>query len=387
MAMDNYKDVRKMLAPRRDIKASAEFRHKIEKSIHSSRRKPFDNRWLLAGLGLGAIASILLFLMIPNGVSAKETLRAALSALRKSEAIDMIVEIRTDIRETFEYIFPKEGFIKHEIKLIRSDSTTYWYINKGFRGAEKNPEGTYVWIEPLEIGWLYRENHNVLGYLEVLTKPEKILESELRLALSSSSSDYKIEKKGGLIYLTVHSMPTGDFSNPYVLNTSIPESENIRTYIIDASDYRLKSISVNVLMNSEPVEVLRLTDINYDPADKKLPSIPKDVKFIEVGGESITSGIPGLSEVEAATVVLNALNNWDRDILDRFIHPIEAEKLYRDYYEGARLLEIGVPFKSGKNKDLTFVPYTLRLRDGDVRKGNLALLRSPSGLWLFDGGL
>lgn len=299
----------------------------------------------------------------------------------------MKLDIRTESREIFDYINPKANFILYDIIIDRHDSTTYWYVNKGERTAEKNKTGLYIWIKPFNIGWHYSEREpNVLGYLNIFLSPEKILESELQYTLSSPKANYEITKENKEIILTIHSQPNGDYANPYVLNTSVMESESIRRYTLDAHSYRLKSASVSFIIDDKEVEVIKMTTIKYGLKNKDLPPIPTDITFIEEEQTSLT-GIPGLDVREAASVFLNALSTWDTGILYKFLSPVDAEKVYRPVYEGARILTLGTPFQSGCNSHLMFVPYTLRLRDGRILKMNLAMAKYSENAWSFDGGL
>lgn len=385
--MDDYKDIKDLLKPRRDIKASAAFREKIEEDMRTRSHANSGAKWLWSSLTVGAAAAVLALLLIPTGLSAKDILIDAISAIRESNSIEITADIRTESREIFDYISPKSEFVGHEIIVHRCDSATYWYVNKGERAAEKNADGLYVWIEPYNIGWHYPEqNIDVLGYLNILLNPEQILESELQYTLSAPKADYDVAKKDGEIILTIHSMPEGDYANPYVLNTSVRESESIRRYVMDAQTRRLKSATVAMVMDGKEVEVLKLTDINYAPDDKPLPPIPSNIRFIKAVESTSPTGIPGLDARETASVILNALSDWDTDVLHQFLYP-ESEEVYRQMYEGAQLLTLGAPFHSGANPDQIFVPYTLRLKDGSIRKKAIALLRYPNEAWLFDGGL
>ena len=385
--MDDYKDIKDLLRPKRDIKASQAFREKIECDMRHRGHAGFGAKWLWRGLTVGAAAVALVLLLMPTGLSAKEILTDAIASLRESSRIDIKADVRTVSREIFDYINPNSDFVEYDIIVHRSDSTTYWYVNKGERTAEKNADGLYVWIAPYNFGWHYTEHdYNVLGYFNILLSPDKILESELQYTLSAPEAKYDIAKRNGEIILTIHQMPTGDYANPYVLNTAVEESESIRRYVLDAQDHRLKSASVSMVVDGQEIEVLKITDIDYAPADKALPPIPADIKFIEDVGIASPSGIPGLDARETASVFLNALNNWDTEILHKFLNPTVVEELYRPRYEGAQLLSLGVPFQSGANPHLIFVPYTLRLRDGQIQKTPL-VLANYSDAWLFDGGL
>lgn len=392
--MDNYSDIKKIIKPRRDIKASDIFRNKIEKEISARANSIPHVKWMWGGMTIGASVAVFLLLFLPSGIlantkiSAKKMLEDAILAIMKPKNIEMNVEVRTESNEIFEHINPKASFISHDIFIQQLDSVAYWYISKGNRSALKNSEGLYIWLDQYWLGWHYKEQfHNMLGYLTVLMNPEKALESEYDYILSNPEAKYEISEKEGDIYLTIHSMPSGEYSNTYALNTSIIESENIRRYIFDANTYLLKSAKVSIIKDSKEIDVLKVTDIKYNVNDRNLPSIPGNIKFIEDGGIPEPQGIPGLDARETASIFLNAFSNWDSEIIYRFIHPIEAEELFRPVFEGAKLINVGHPFKSGSNTRLMFVPYTLRLKDGQIKKHNLVLANYSENVWSFDGGL
>lgn len=384
--MDKYNELRDLLKPRRDIKASEEFRHKIENEIASRTRSRLGKVYVWAAASVGMAATILMFGIFPNDVSATDVLKNAIESISNVQHIEMKAEIRTYSHEIFEQIDPNADFISHDFIIQRKDSSTYWYINKGQRCAEKNSTGLYVWLDKYNLGWHYEgKEPDVLGYLNILIYPEKILESEYQNLSSMAYSDYKISRRGEEIIFSIHSLPDGNYTNPYSLNTSIHQSENIRKYILDAKDCRLKYASVSIISDAQETEVLRVTDINYDTTNESLPSIPDKIAFIDENKKML--GIPGLNAMESASVFLNAFYDWNTEILYRFINPLEAEDIYKSLYDKASLIDIGYTFKSGSNPNIVFIPYTLRLRDGYIKKGNLAMANYSYGTWTFDGGL
>ncbi len=386
--MDDYRDIRNMLKPRRDIKASDDFRRRVDDLIPSGHQAGFGEYMLWGNVALGMVAVVLILIFIPTGATAKDLLAEAIRAMRGTKNIEMKAEIRTNSHEIFESINPDAELVNHDIMIARSDSADYWYINKGERCAEKNSDGLFVWLNPYNIGWHYSNaERNVLGYLNIFMNPEKILESEYKYTRERGTAVYNVSDHDNDYLLTIRSKPEGNYTNPYALNTSIYESENIRRYIMDGKSYRLKSASVSIIRGSEEIEVLRITDVNYDPSDKKLPSLPANIRFIEEREDTEPAGIRGFDARESASVLLDAFADWDTEILYKFMTPESAEEFYRSVYEGAQLISLGQPFQSGANPKLMFVPYKLRLQNGSVRSMNLVLKNQEDGAWIFDGGL
>ena len=83
-----------MLKPRRDIKASEELRNKVDSALERKGRKQAIRRMgTFGGIGLSAVAAILIFVLIPSGMSATEVLAEAIKALGETEYIEMTVDI------------------------------------------------------------------------------------------------------------------------------------------------------------------------------------------------------------------------------------------------------------------------------------------------------
>ncbi len=385
--MKEYEEIRELLTPRRDIKASAELRERVHRTMESRRRSSLRMRWIWGGAGLSAAAMAFLLLLPATGMSAKELLHAAIKAIREVENIQMTAEIRTRATENFSYIDAGDDFVTHRISISNADSIVRWRVDKGGRIAVGSDSDIYMWVVPLKIGWHSgsADRYKMLGYLSTLINPEHILETELQSCLNDSRVKYTVEKSGKEIHLTVHAEPQGDFRNPYRLNSTIEESRNIRRYAIDAATKRLKRASVSIVKEGKEIEVLKITDIRYAASSQLVGRLPADVHFVEVTDGEVP-GLTGASAMEAASVILSAFKDWNSRILDRVIAPALSQAAYRQRFMGAELVSVGRPFHSGRAAT-TYVPYTLRLRDGSLIHHNLTLRKNDAGGWVVDGGL
>lgn len=385
--MDEYKDIKDMLKPRRDFAASDELRHRIDSTLDSytPQRKSF--RWLWGAGASCVAAAVLILILIPSGMSAKEILTETLNTLLNTQGIEMNVEVRTRPMENFRYINLSEDFVPHKFSVAKSDTVVTWRIDKGGRAAAGNNEVIYNWIDQLNIGWRTSnaDPKELLGEMAILLAPEKILESELQNCINNSDAHYNVDKKNGEIILTIHSNPQGDFSNPYMLNASIAESENIRRYVIDADTKHLKSATVSILNGKRVAEVLKITDITYGQPHTSLLALPSGIKFIDMPNNSL-QGLTGLTATEAASAFLNALGTWNLSIIDNAVDENIKNGMYEQDLKGSVLVTVGKSFTSG-NEGTTFVPYVLQLPDGTQKRHNLALQKSSQGGWIVVGGL
>lgn len=385
--MDDYRDIKELLTPEREIKASAQLRTKVRQALEADRRKRLRHRWLWSsGIGIGIAAAIQILILTPSGLSAQEVLTAAVGSLQNTGNIEMTVEIRTRPMENFRYISLREDFVNHRITVTHKDSLFLWKIDKGERVALGIGKDIHTWITHLNLGWHISnsDSKDVVGYLSALLSPEQILYTELEQCSANAQAEYSVKKNGNDILLTVHAMPQGDFENPYTLDTSIAESENIRRYVIDADTRLLRSASVSVISGNHETVVLNVTSIDYNIPSDSVYRLPQDIYFIET--DDPLNGLSGLTAEEAASAVLNAFVDWNSDILDKAIHPTVSNTVYHDRFYGAVLISIGQAFRSGNNNNI-FVPYRLRLSDGTIQSHNLALQESNTGGWIVTGGL
>jgi hypothetical protein len=387
--MDEYNDIRALLKPRRDVKASAQLRSRV-KSDMIARRTRRSRGWLWGGISAAVAAAVLILIFVPTGATARSShdlLQASLSTIAGVDAFEMELEVRTSPNDNFSYIDPEADFVKHHISVERTDSVTVWRLDKGSRKAMHNRQGTYLWIESLHCGW-YSQNPQwkVAGSLSVFLSPSQIMEAELALTLNDKQAKYNIDKNGNEIILTIHSMPNGDFTNPYMLNHSIAESESYRRYVIDAESKQLKSAVVSFVVDGQQVEMIRLTSIMYGARNRDIAALPRDIDFINLDQQVRTEGISGVNAKEAASIIFNAFKNWNMEILGKVLDDAMLPVTERTY-RGAELINLGEPFKSGNDPNMTFVPYTVRFSSGEIKEHNLSLTLTANDSWIITGGL
>ena len=384
--MDDYKEIKELLKPRREIKASDELHLKVIRAVKRKNRKRVVRNWVFGGISLSAVAAVLLLVFVPSGMSAKEILAEAINALGGTEDIEMIAEVRTRPVENFRYIDVNEDFVTHHIYIADSDSLPRWRIDKGERVATGNGTDIYTWMPALKLGWHLPESEEekVLGYMATLLTPRKILETELANCIGGKGGEYTVNKSGDDISLTVHAMPQGNFDNPYLLNSSIAESENIRRYVIDAESKRLKSATVSVIAGSREIPVVKITSINYGLHRNDICRLADGIRYVETENRPV--GLKDLSAEEAATTILNAFTDWNEAILDKVMMREVSDVTYKEKFSGSRLISIGHSFTSGTGNSI-FVPYTLELRDGTMQRHNMALQKTDSCGWVVVGGL
>ena len=384
MIMDNYDEIRELLKPRREIKASSQLRASTETLLEKRCRKNYRLRWFW-GIGTAVVAAAAMgVLLMPFGMSAKDILSSAIKVLSNEKTVEMTVEVRTRPVENFSYIDIDDDFVPHKIISTNFDSIPSWSVDKGGRVAVGLDGRIYCWLTNLKCGWTdYRKPEDALAGMAIFLSPKTILEAELSQCASDSGASYVVDEKDGEILLTVNAEPQGDFANPYMLDTSIRESRNVRRYVIDAATRLLKSASVSIISDGREIEVLRVSDIRYGGNVSVTPP-PADIDFS--GEDGIPGAFAGMSPEDAARKILGAFEKWDTSVINLVIDPDLAERAFKPDYNGAVLLEVGEAFQSGEYPGF-FVPYSLRLPNGYVKNYNVALRHTNKGGWEIDGGL
>jgi RNA polymerase sigma factor (sigma-70 family) len=107
----------------------------------------------------------------------------------------------------------------------------------------------------------------------------------------------------------------------------------------------------------------------------------------------------GTTPAQAARAFLEATSSgdwaevvkyWDPEFFKK--HPEDLET-HKNFYGGMELISLGKPFKGRVRGDRgayygVFVPYEIRLKDGSVKKWQLAIeCSNPEHHWYFDGGM
>jgi len=224
---------------------------------------------------------------------------------------------------------------------------------------------------------------------------DKIIERELQLA-RQEGSDFELFRETGpdgreKMVVTVTATARGDFTNDYLKNKGFEESDNTRTYTFDAQTSLLEGLDIYINTDQNDVLVFELTDIEYnidiDPAlfELRLPAniiwftepeiLPDNEKYLK------------MTPKEAATAFFQACANQNWDEFLKFWNMSAADANIKAYLGGLEVISIGEPFKSGLYPGW-FVPYEIKMRNGEIKKHNLAIRNDNAAQrYIVDGGI
>lgn len=326
-----------------------------------------------------------------NSISANSLLDKSLIALESVKSVYMEYNVRTLEGDNFEYINVKEGFVEHKLWKVFGNPSK-WRIEKPGRTVVMDGKNQYMYCHPVVMALKANADAGFIGWMKILLDPGDILFKEKENARDNGSK-YQVEMKGNTIILTVKAEAIGEFTNSYMLNTSIPESKNKRVYTFDKSSNLLKSFEVYVYSGGKEIEVLELKTIKYnEPVEDAQFTItlPENVNWVSMNDMNKEAGVSGMTSDEVAKQFFTACHNedWDkvRQFIPGFMNFLQLQFAVKAEYGGLTIISIGKPFKSGRYPG-EFVPYEIKKKNGSVKKWNLAIRNdNPEKKWRVDGG-
>jgi len=341
-----------------------------------------------------ALATIFMNTSMPT-VSAQEVLALASEALSNLRSVYIKAQIRTIAHDNFELIGLDYDFVPNEMwKEFDGTPQGKWRIEKPGRVVVMDGESSLLLIRPnhAAAGGI---NTGFVGWLKPLLDVDKILDSEIKLA-QEQGSELLLTHAEGLdgkdkLLVSVEAFAQGDFTNDWLKNKSIDDSDNLRIYTFDAETNLLETLKVYVHTDREDVMVLQITDIEYNlEIDPTLFAIelPEDVIWYgqpkELADNEIYEQL-GPKETAQAFFEACADENWDEFL--KFWSASAVDQRIKGYLGGVEIISIGEPFKSGRYAGW-FVPYEIKFKNGSIKKMNLAVRNdNPAKRYVVDGGI
>ena len=270
-----------------------------------------------------------------------------------------------------------------------------WRVEKPGRVAVMDGQSTVMYIKPanwamkfpqrtqsaFDTEWLHRiANLSVTITNELqnaIAKGWKLHLAEERSADGRTMAVVTIETKSGLP------------ENDYLKNKFVDSADTRRVYRFDSETERLESVQVYVISGSTELQVFELTQIEYDqPLDPALfhLELPANVSWYqEAQVLPDNQKYASLTAEEAARVFFEACGRADWTEVAKF-EQLPYNDDVKAYVAGLQVISLGKAFSS-QGTDARFVPYEIKLRNGETKKHNLALKRDrKTNRWLVDGG-
>jgi outer membrane lipoprotein-sorting protein len=352
-----------------------------------------------------AVAAIFIFGMVigikvfaPQTASAADVFAQAVKAVKNLKSVYIKAQMRTIPHDNFELIKLDRDFVPHEIWKDYSGWFGKWRIEKPRRVVVMDGKSSLLFVRP---------NYAVKGgirtgfvsWLRPFLDIEKLLDSEIALAREQGSNlllTHEQDPNGiNKLIVTVEASAQGDFSNDWLKNKSISGSDNRRVYRFDAQTKLLEDLKVYVHVDDNDendVLVFQITEIQYNPEiDPNIFTLelPEDVIWGGLQPEVLPDNdeYQNLSPKETATAFFQACADEDWDEFLKFWIASKASEKMKNFLGGLELISIGEPFKSGRYPGW-FVPYEIRLKNGTIKKFNLAVRNdNKAKRFVVDGGI
>lgn len=121
--------------------------------------------------------------------------------------------------------------------------------------------------------------------------------------------------EGNDLLMTVHAEAMGDFTNNYMLTTSIEESDTRRKYIFDRETKLLKGLKIYVLDGNNDSLAVDITGIEYNaPIEAKaLATLPAGCEWRDVRAGHAVGILSGIGARIAAKFLFASLEKGELD--------------------------------------------------------------------------
>jgi len=390
----------------------AAFAKMLDEQLKSKQTKPsiaWPNIWRtimktkIAKLAAVAVIIIAVFLSIslwdksiPTASASQILFDAAQAALNLS-SVHIKALMRTWPHDNFESIQLDHNFVPLEMwKQIDEDGVLRWRIEKSERVAVMDGEKATLLIRN---SWASRGGCPDfwcfdLHWLGQLLNINGLLESELKKTQGQKDTELLMrhEEINGkeMLIVEVDTPALGDYTNDYMKNAFISDSDHSCVYYFNPETKFLEGFEIYVHTDNNDVLIFEITDIEYNPQiDEKLFVLDLPDNVIWLGHSEVLSDNENYEKMtpkETARAFFQALASKDWDEAAKF-WVLSKDERVRSMFGGLEIISLGEPFQSGTFIGW-FVPYKIKLVDGTIKEGCLAVRNNnAANRFEVDGGL
>lgn len=387
-----------MLASRAGRQTSAPKRpHDIRSII---MKRPIIKLATAAAIIVIVVLSITFLEKSTSTATAAEFLTEAIKVVSNLHSIHIKARIRDLPQDNFQHIKLEHDFVPFEMwKSIDDTGVLRWRIEKPLRVAVMDGEYATMLIRNMfafsgrcpdfqcyDLNWC-GQLMNVEGLIEsVLLQTQQRKDAELLMY-------HQIINGKDTLIVESDFLAQGDYTNDYLKNKFISASGHTRIYYFDPKTRLLEGFEIIVHTHTDTKDVLafEITDIEYnvdiDPSvftlelpddvvwDKEMEILPDNEKYAQ------------MTPKKAATVFFQACADEDWEEFLKFWPMSTVPQELKKFLGGLEIISIGEPFKSG-NYGGWFVPYEIKLKEGYIKKHNLAVRNdNKAKRWEVDGGI
>jgi hypothetical protein len=387
----------------RQVLETAVMNRILQEQTFKLRSKTMVGKLAKVGLGLiSAAAAIALAVLVWGGFvgtksAAADVLNQGIQAVTNLNlhSVHIKARMRTIAHDNFLMIGVKCDFVDHDL-WKEFTNPPKWRVEKSGRVIVDDGTQQIRLIKPNIVGkgkgGPSAGAHFLLGSL---LDVDKVLESEQARAKEKGwplTLDYAVGKDGrAKLVVTVEAKAEGDYTNDWLKNKSVQDSDNRRVYTFDARSKLLEGLQVYIHTGQEDILVFEITGIEYNvelPSGLFALNLPKDViQFQEPRILPDNYKYQKMTPEEMARAFFQACadENWEE--MNKFWCMSSVSQRIKDYLGGLKIISIGKAFKSGSYAGW-YVPYEIRLKSGEMKKYNLAVRNDNLAMrYVEDGGI
>lgn len=356
---------------------------------HRKRITPLG--YLSRAVAAAAAVALIVVLLVSgparsNAMNAGNIFDRAVPAMGDLKSMVVKFSMLTEPKDNFSAIHLDGQMVAHTVKVIFGNEPA-WRVEKSGRTVICDGSRQYMWTAGADIGFTADRHFGFVEWSDIFLHPADILFTE-KNAAHKGKLKYEIEEREDRIFLTVFAKANGDFTNPYLLNSSVAESDNKREYVFDKKTGLPVSMNIYIETANGYVPVIEVTDIVYDVVIDRtvLLDRPDLNEWRDLSQPPTGNAFAGITAEQAARKIFEAMSSGDFDAIAPALKFYDTAKFRKDY-AGVKLVALGKAFRSGEYPGV-FVPYEIILPDGTKDRHNMALRNdNPNKVWLLDGGL
>jgi Putative zinc-finger len=402
-------DLHQRLIARGHAAAGARIAEPVMRRICRENNKPeresimnklLKHRW---GLGFGtaaAAAAIALAALLLSTSKAQamavEVISRASEAAAKLTSIHLRGQLRTPPADNFSVITPEHEFVTIEL-WKQFEPVGKWRVEKPGRVAVMDGQSAILFVKPDVASKVQSPASSAFDtqWLHEIANLSKTLNSELS-AIRAHGWPVTVTQEqatdGKTKSIVTIEATSGLLTSDYLKNKFFDTADTRRVYVFNDQTNLLESAKIYIHSDSGEKLVFELDQIDYNPPissevfELQLPATVSWVGEMQMLPDN--EKYAAMTSEEAARVMLEACGREDWTEAAKFFNPLTAGE--KQHLGGLQVVGIREHFTAAVSliNGAQFVPYEIKLKNGEIRKHNLALKRDKSTRrWYVDGGI
>jgi hypothetical protein len=355
-------------------------------------------RWSF-GMGTMATAAVLILFALlgtPNvQMAAAEIMTRGAEAVAKLRNIHLRGMLRTNPADNFSAIAPEEKFVAIEL-WKEFEPVLKWRVEKPGRVAVMNGSETMLFIRPDFASKFPSPSNSAFDtqWLHEIANLSQLLNDEIKTFRKNgwkTSVSREQGKDGRMRSVVAIEAKAGFADDDYLKNKFFSTADTRRVYVFDEAS-GLPS-SARIYLHEAAGDIL-LFDLDLIEGNTTIASdvfqlrLPENVAWAEeMKILSDNEKYVALSSEQAARAFFEACSREDWNEVGKFG---TVSGTLKTHLGGIQIISTGDHFTSAISliNGAEFVPYEIKLKNGEVKKHNLALKRDPkTKRWYVDGGI